>query len=142
MQLSKRALGATVALGTAGALFAAGASAEGLDGSRNIICSAISVVACSDTPACLQGQARDFELPEFMFVDMTAKVIRATAESPQKNVRSPIKNAETTGTQFVLQGIENGHGWTVAIDRKTGRMRASLSGELVSYMIFGACTAQ
>jgi hypothetical protein len=29
----------------------------------------------------------------------------------------------------------------ISIDRKTGRTTTSLAGEVVSYMIFGACTA-
>jgi len=130
------------ALAAAAALLAPGASAEGLDGSRNMVCAAVNVVACGEGAHCFQGQARTFELPEFMFVDMKAKVVRATSESPYKDVDSPIKNSETTRSQFILQGIENGHGWSMSIDRASGRMAATLSGELVSYMIFGACTAQ
>jgi hypothetical protein len=142
MRFEIRKRGAAAALAASAALLAPGASAEGLDGSRDMVCAAVSVVACGEGPSCFQGLARTFELPEFMFVDMKAKVVRATAESPFKDVDSPIKNSETTRSQFVLQGIENGHGWSMSIDRASGRMVATLSGELVSYMIFGACTAQ
>jgi hypothetical protein len=142
MRFDKRKRAAAAALAAAAVLLAPGASAEGLDGSRNMVCAAVNVVACGDGPSCFQGMARTFELPEFMFVDMKAKVVRATAESPFKDVDSPIKSAETTRSQFILQGIENGHGWSMSIDRASGRMVATLSGELVSYMIFGACTAQ
>ena len=129
-------------LAAVAALLARSASAEGLDGSRNMVCAAVNVVACGEGPSCFQGLARTFDLPEFMFIDMKARVVRATSESPVKNVDSPIKNAETTRNHFILQGVENGHGWNMAIDRASGRMAATLSGELVSYMIFGACTAQ
>lgn len=142
MRFDIRKRRAAAALAAAAALLATGASAEGLDGSRNMVCAAINVVACGEGPSCVQGTARNFELPEFLFVDMKAKVVRATAESPYKAVDSPIKNSETNGSQFILQGIENGHGWSISIDRASGRMTTSLSGELVSYMIFGACTAQ
>jgi hypothetical protein len=142
MRFGTRKRSAAAALAAAAVLLATGASAEGLDGSRNMVCAAINVVACSDGPDCVQGMARNFELPEFIFVDMKAKVVRATVESPYKEVDSPIRNSETTGSQFILQGIENGHGWSMSIDRASGRMTTSLSGELVSYMIFGACTAQ
>lgn len=142
MQFEKRTRGAAAALAAAAALLVTGASAEGLDGSRNMVCAAINVVACAEGPGCVQGLAKNFELPEFIFVDMKAKVVRATVESPYKEVDSPIKNSETNRGQFILQGIENGHGWSMSIDRVSGRMTTSLSGELVSYMIFGACTAQ
>ena len=142
MRFGKWTLSAAVALASAGTLFSALASGQGLDGSRNLICAAVNVVACAEGPGCVQGLAKNFELPEFMFVDMQAKVVRATAESPFKEVDSPIKNSAVSGSQLILQGIENGHGWTISIDRASGRMMTSLSGELLSYMIFGACTAQ
>jgi len=131
-----------VALAAVAALLARGASAEPVDGTRDMVCAAVSVVACGEGPSCFHGLARTFDLPEFMFVDMKAKVVRATSESPFKKVDSPIKNAETTRNHFILQGVENGHGWNMSIDRSSGRMTTTLSGELVSYMIFGACTAQ
>lgn len=129
------------ALAVAAIAIAPGAFAQGLDGSQNVVCAAVNVVACAEGPDCVQGLAKNFELPEFMFVDFGAKVVRATGESPHKNVRSPIKNKETTKNQLVLQGVENGHGWSMSIDRTRGTMVATLSGELVSFMIFGACTA-
>jgi hypothetical protein len=142
MQFEDRKRGVAAALAAAGVMFAPGAFAAGLDGSRDLVCAAVNVVACAEGPGCVQGLAKNFELPEFMFVDMKAKVVRATAESPYKDVDSPIKNSETTGSQLILQGVENGHGWSMSIDRSSGRMTTTLSGELVSYMIFGACTAR
>jgi hypothetical protein len=143
MRNEKRKRGAVAALAAAAAaLLATGASAEGLDGSRNMVCAAINVVACAEGSGCVQGLAKNFELPEFLFVDVKAKVVRATVESPYKEVDSPIRNSEANRSQFILQGIENGHGWSMSIDRASGRMTTSLSGELVSYLIFGACTAQ
>jgi len=141
MRLRKRTLGAVAALGATGSLFAAGAFAQGLDGSRDMVCAAVSVVACGDGHVCYHGLAKQFGLPEVMVVDMSAKQVRGTAESGLKQ-DSPIKHSESTGSQLVLQGVENGHGWSMAIDRASGRMATVLSGELVSYMIFGTCTAR
>jgi len=116
------------------------ASAADLDGSRNLVCAAVNVVACVEGPDCRQGLAKDFGLGEFIFIDFKDKVVRAHAEAGISNV-SPIKNVEQSNTQLVLQGVETGHGWSISIDRKTGRVSLSLAGETVSYMIFGACTA-
>ena len=131
--LAAAGLGATMVLGMPNA------SAGGFDGSSNLVCAAINVVACTDGPTCLQGQARTFELPEFMAVDFKKKVIRATDESGHKQV-SPIKNMQTSGSQLILQGIENGHGWSMNIDKKSGKVATTVSGEEVSFMVFGACT--
>jgi len=114
-------------------------SAGGFDGSSNLVCAAIDVVACTEGTVCLHGQARTFDLPEFLAIDFKQKVVRATEESGHKQV-SPIKNVEQTGTQMVLQGVENGHGWSMSIDHKTGRITTTVSGEEVGFMVFGACT--
>jgi hypothetical protein len=141
MRIRNRVLCAAIAFGAVGALSAAGAQAQGLDGSRNMACAAVSVVACGDRHVCYHGLAKQFDLPEVLIVDMSAKQVRGSAESGLKQ-DSPIRHAESTGSQLVLQGVENGHGWSMAIDRSSGRMATVLSGELVSYMIFGTCTAE
>jgi len=127
-------------LGLTTTLLSGGASAAGFDGTANLVCAAIDVVGCVNGPGCLEGQARTFELPEFMFVDFEKKLVRATDESGHKEV-SPIKNFEQTDTQMILQGVENERGWNAAIDRQTGRMTVTSAGPDVSFMIFGACTA-
>jgi hypothetical protein len=124
----------------AAAFTPAGAFAGGFDGSANLVCSAIDVVACVEGPDCVQGQSRTFDLAQFIFIDFKGKIVRATDESGIKAV-SPIKNLESTGSQLILQGVENGHGWGISIDRKTGRMTTTVSGDLASFMVFGACTA-
>jgi hypothetical protein len=136
IRLSALALG----LGMTTTLVSGGASAAGFDGTANLICAAIDVVGCVDGSSCVEGQARTFELPGFMFVDFEKKLIRATGESGHKEV-SPIKNFEQTEKQVILQGVENHRGWSAAIDRQTGRMTVTSAGSDVSFMIFGACTA-
>lgn len=116
------------------------ASGGGFDGSANLVCASIDVVGCTDGPVCLQAHAHEFELPEFVFVDFAGKVIRATDDSGHKEV-SPIKSTESTDKQIILQGFENHRGWTLAVDRNTGRMTITSTGPDVSFMIFGACTA-
>jgi len=136
IRLSALALG----LGMSTTLVSGGASAAGFDGTANLICAAIDVVGCVDGSSCVEGRARTFELPGFMFVDFEKKLIRATGESGHKEV-SPIKNFEQTEKQVILQGVENHRGWSAAIDRQTGRMTVTSAGSDVSFMIFGACTA-
>ena len=110
------------------------------DGKTNLVCSVTDVVGCSDAGVCLQGQARSFDLPQFIAVDFAKKHVRGTKESGENSV-SPFKDQVETRNQLIMQGVENGHGWTVAIDRKQGRMTTSVTGEDVSYILFGACIA-
>ena len=111
------------------------------DGKTSLICSVTDVVACAETSRCIQGQARRFDLPQFITIDFANKQVHSTKESGSE-VTSPIKNQQETRNQLILQGVENGHGWTLAIDRKHGRMTVGTTGEDVSYILFGACIAR
>ena len=124
-------------------LFASGVASakDAFDGSSNLICAAFNVMACVDGMNCVKGEARDFEMPEFMRIDVKKKVVYATYESETKKAESPVKNMEVNGTQLILQGVENAHGWSMAIHRDTGRMSLAVVGEQLSYSIFGACKA-
>ena len=124
-------------------LFAAGtANAKDVfDGSSNLICAAFDVVACLDGAKCTRGEARTFDMPEFMTVDFKKKVIHADYDGGANEAESPIRNSGISGTQLVLQGVENNHGWTMAIHRDNGRMSLAVVGEELNYSIFGACKA-
>lgn len=122
------------------ALLSGGASAAGFEGPNNIVCAALDVVGCVDGQGCVEGEARAFDLPQFIFVDFENKQVRGTEEGGHQEV-SPIKNLETTEKQVIIQGVENHRGWTAAIDRQTGRMTLTSAGADVSFMISGACTA-
>ena len=76
-------------------------------------------------------------------VDFKKKVVHASydADSEKQTANSPIKNSEVSGNQLILQGIENNHGWSMAINQESGRMNLSAVGHEVSFSIFGACKA-
>ena len=117
-----------------------GAAAGQLDGSSDMVCAVTDAVACLENANCAQGQARDFELPEIMVIDSKQKVIRGALESGEKAVSS-IKNSERSGDHLILQGVENGRSWDIAINTNNGKMSASLVGDGVSFLSFGICTA-
>jgi hypothetical protein len=115
------------------------APATELDGSVNLTCATFEVVACRAAPGCVEGSAKRFDLPEFMVLDFENKVVRASDFSGYKEV-SPIKNQEETGTQLILQGVENGHPWSIAVDRRNGNMITTVISEDLGFTLFGACT--
>ena len=142
MNIRTKVLSAAILLGIT--LLASGnvMAKDQVDGSANLICAAFDVSACLDGGRCARGEARSFDMPEFMNVDFKKKVIHATYDvGSDKTANSPIKNSEISGNQLILQGVENNHGWTMAINRETGRMSIAVVGEEVSFSIFGACMA-
>jgi hypothetical protein len=115
------------------------AASAAFDGKTNLVCASMDVAACVAGPTCLQGSAKSFDLPVFMFFDYKGKVVRTVDSAGDKAV-SPIQNRETTKSQIILQGVENHRGWTAAIDRQSGDMAISVTGGDGSFTIFGACT--
>ena len=116
-------------------------AAGGMDGSMSIVCSVVDGVGCEEEGRCLNGTARSFGLPEFMIFDAGKKAIRAAYESGLKDHFSPVKNMQSSVDHLILQGVENGRGWDIAINTKTGRMSASGVGDAVSFLAFGTCTS-
>jgi hypothetical protein len=56
-------------LGLSTSLYSNGTSATLFDGSANLLCAALDVIGCENGPGCWEGQARDFELSQFILVD-------------------------------------------------------------------------
>lgn len=122
------------------AFFASGTAVakEVFDGKSNFICATQGVMACVDGTTCSRGLARDFDMPDFMLVHFKDKVVRAFYDD-QKEATSVIKNMQSSGSQLILQGVENNHGWSLAVHRETGHMNVGVAGSDVSYTLFGAC---
>jgi hypothetical protein len=119
---------------------AAANAASKFDGSSNLICAAFDITACVDGVTCAKGQARTFNMPEFLSVNFKKKTVHADYDG-DKTADSPFENFQSTDSQLIMQGVENDHGWTLAISKKTGRMSVSAVGEEVSFTMFGACKA-
>ena len=116
-------------------------SAGGMDGSKNIVCAVIDVVGCTENGKCVDGTARTFGVPQFLIMDADKKVIHADYEAGHKDVSSPVKNIEKSGDHLILQGVESGRGWSLAINTKDGTMSVSGIGDAVSFLMFGSCTS-
>jgi len=50
-----------------------------------------------------------------------------------------IQNVEKLENQTVLQGIQNGRGWSIVIDAVSGDMSAAIAGDDISFVLFGVC---
>ena len=53
---------------------------------------------------------------------------------------SAIKSIEHIDGKMIMQGSENGRGWTIVVSEKTGKMSATISDDQVGFVIFGAST--
>jgi hypothetical protein len=67
--------------------------------------------------------------------------------APAVNGTGPKRSAkilfmEKSDEQITMQGFELGMGWTLAIDRATGKAIITFANREEGIVIFGACTAQ
>ncbi len=102
------------------------------------LCVPIEEVECESTGECQSNMFESLNLPQFIKVDLAAKRVSGM-EDKQEEVAA-IQHIEQLDGRFILQGAQNGRGWSLVIVEETGRMTLSVSGEEVAFLAFGACT--
>ena len=115
------------------------ASAAGkYDGSRPMLCAVTAVSECTADGKCERSapQAGN-NLPSFLRVDLNGRVMSDNDGSGRK---TDIKVSSIVDGQLILQGGENGKGWTMVIGSETGRWGGSVVEDDGSFAIFGSCT--
>ena len=125
------ALPAVMAVGEAGA--------NDFDGSQNLICATIDTVHCESDGSCIQGRARDVNMPHFFrlnFEDMTVR--RKIGEEGERT--SAIASMKNDEGHLILQGADLGMGWSLLVSAETGQMTVTASDDGVAFIVFGACT--
>jgi hypothetical protein len=126
----------------AAALAAIGAPAargDDLTGQQRFLCTASQVTLCYTDGDCDKGSAWDFDVPQFIEVDLGQKRLSTTKASGQSRT-TPILNQQRDGGQIVLQGYENKRAFSFLIDEKTGWMTVAVARRDVAVTVFGACT--
>ena len=120
------------------AFAAGGARAEGLDASKPLVCSLAEAAECDGVAACTDVTLEQIDLPPIWRVDFAAKQL--ASQDGQRT--SPIAAVETLDTALVLQGQQNGRGWTLVVERATGHLSVSAADVEGVYVLAGSCTAE
>ena len=136
MRISKR-LGLVLAVSGDVSGSHTGADAAGkYDGSVPMLCVPTVVTECGADGECRRGTASSVNLPQFLKVDAKGHEGVSTKETGRE---SPIRNLEHLTGSIILQGGQNGRGWTMTISEETGRMSSAISSTDEGFIIFGAC---
>lgn len=109
-------------------------AAADFDGSKLLICAPVEAMDCASGQACTKGRPEDIAAPAFMRIDFKKKTI----VGPKRT--TPIVSLEKGESQLLLQGTELGYGWTLALDRSSGKMAATLVDRDGVFVLFGNCT--
>jgi hypothetical protein len=130
-----RAVGLAALAITGTAPAAAGAA---LDGSGPLLCAINTIMECDGTGQCQRLTALQHpDFPSFLRVNVSERQITDGQRSGRK---TEIRSAARIDGRLILQGGENGRGWSATIAEDTGRMAAGVVADDFSFALFGACT--
>jgi hypothetical protein len=119
-------------------VFAANARAEAFDGSTPLVCGFAEAAQCDGAATCTDVTVEQIDLPPIVHVDFAGSRLAA----PDDERTSPIAAVEALDAVLVLQGHQNGRGWTMVIDRATGRLSATLADAEGAFVLAGVCSAR
>jgi hypothetical protein len=114
---------------------ASAASAADFDGNQGLVCTFQSAAACDGEAQCGTVASADIDLPDSISVDFKGKRLR----SPDGQRTSPIDATAVTDAALIAQGNQNGRGWSMAIDRASGRMVGTIAEPDGVFVVTGTC---
>ncbi|HYS17121.1 MAG TPA: hypothetical protein VET45_09385 [Candidatus Binatia bacterium] len=108
------------------------------DGSRPMLCAVTAVSECTADGKCERSAPHEGNnLPAFLRVDLKGRLLTDNDGSGRK---TEIKTSSVVDGQLMLQGGENGKGWTMVIGSETGRWGGSIVEDDGLFAVFGVCT--
>jgi hypothetical protein len=75
-------------------------------------------------------------LPQFLKVDVKAQ----KGHSEETGRVSPFERVEHLNGRMIVQGGQDGRGWTMTISEETGTMSATISSDGDGFVAFSVCT--
>jgi hypothetical protein len=114
-------------------------TADDLAGADKVLCTAVQATRCSVDDECWSGAPWNWNIPQFIEVDLKKKQLATTAASGENRV-TPIKNLERTEGVLYLQGVEGGRAFSFVIDEVTGSLSVAVATQAGTTMVLGACT--
>ena len=124
-----------------GGLAVSGAAvAADFDGSRNLLCVPTDAIQCEGAGDCDRVAVEEINLPRFLNVEFKQKRLRGTVLGGEEQTTVIDTIQKTPGSRTILQGTQNGQGWSMTIDPTTGDMSIAIAGDDIGYILFGVCT--
>jgi hypothetical protein len=125
-------------------VFAACSAAAALRGDDvrakdHLLCSTVQVMECTPDGECRNQAPGDLNVPEFLEVLLKDKSV-VTTKASGENRSSSIRSLFREGGLIVLQGLENGHAFSLVIDEASGLASESVVRNGGAVSIFGLCT--
>lgn len=113
--------------------------ADDLTGSSNMLCAAVQATGCYDDGECTTGPPWNWNIPNFIVVDLGQAELRTTKAS-EENRKTPIKNMQRDNGLIFLQGVEARRAFSLVIDESSGTASFAVAMDGLAVAAFGACT--
>ena len=114
-------------------------AADDLGGRDAFLCAVLEVSRCAPEEGCARVELADLNIPDFVEIDLAAKLIRTT-EASGENRSTPILGVTRQERTVFLQGVEKGRAWSFVLDEESGRLTAAVAREELSVNAFATCT--
>ena len=115
------------------------AQADSLEGADRLLCAAVQVNVCDTLGDCVSGPPRNWNIPQFMEVDLNENVLRTTKASGENRV-TPVSHVSRDDGLIFLQGVEGGRAFNWVIVEGTGELTVAVAFDGTVVAVFGACT--
>ena len=109
------------------------------DGSKPLLCAAIEIIECIPVEGCDRVTPESANLPRFLRINFEDEMISAPSGS-QKGRTTPIERLEHIGGKLIIEGAEDGMGWSMTINEESGNMAMTASRDRAAFVVFGECT--
>ncbi len=109
-------------------------AAAALDGSAPMLCALTSAVECPNGGQCERRTVGE-DIPIFWRVNVPQRLLTSLDGTRS----SPIANVQRENGLLMLQGMQNGKVWGVAIDEGSGQMAATVGEADGGMVLAGAC---
>jgi hypothetical protein len=117
----------------------AAAIAADFDGSRPLLVAIIDVIECHPGGDCEKVSPQEARLPRFLEIEFDKQEISEIGDAKEER-RTEIQSMTQHEGLLILQGAQNGRGWTVNITEANGDAVITVSDPLSGFVVFGACT--
>ena len=116
------------------------ALAGGLDGTAPVVCATAETFDCASGGQCVADSPEAINLPRLIRFDFAAKKAFTKRASGEERVAA-INLQESQNGELILQGIQNGFAWSMAISQESGDMSLAIAGGGAGLVVFGSCMA-
>ena len=116
-----------------------GVLAGGLDGATPAVCATTETFDCNPGKQCIADSPEAVNVPRLIRLDFAAKKAFTKKTTGEERI-AEISSVSSQQGELLLQGVQNGFGWTMSIANDTGDMTLTIAGKGAGFIIFGSCT--